>query len=579
MAKLKVSNPLDMGGNPPLPPTMEEVASEMYGSLELPTNRNPRPRDTKLVEIRPDVKQPRRIIPAMIRRGWTGDVNKIPNMIREWRAEAERVLGETIDMVRLLEKLGDGREADKDIPPIVEEYLALCALAASIKRDGLVHPIQITRNGVINTGERRYMAHWLLHTWLGGFDTIPAVTTENASVWSQAAENGNRRTLNAIEFSRQLALLIMDMYANDDGVKFDDITFFSHEREFYAQVANGNIWRIKKGMGQRVLEVTGLKSIAQVNQYRALLSIDNDLWDEADMNNYAEGRIREKVKPRDPEKVNSVYTSTIVEVSPKYDMPPINNQMVVFDQKMRGALRQFVYRNATQGFYAMTTGNHVFVGWSARSSGYEVITMFGGREESKVEYDLSRLINMMFTHAKDFDGWNVVKRDDFMAVIRPPIPRNVPFTPSPTPTPPSVNREVAFNNIVGDDEDDVPYMPEDEEKAEAMLALAKREAEEWKASQPKVDFAPPPDFNEVVFGNGSPEYVLAHAVKLMAELAGDEQTAHVAKMIMTITKQNIATWSGNWEDVVGRWHSIFSEAVADMVNGIFNRLDAEGAKK
>lgn len=316
MAKLKVSNPLDMGGNPPdAPITMEQVASEMYGTLDLPSSNKVVARPVMLTDIKPDVKQPRRIIPAGIRKGWTGDVSKIPDMLRDWRIMAEKALGESLDPVALVSKFTDGREADKDMPAIAEEYLALCALAASINRDGLAYAIQITgRNAphVIVTGERRYMAHWLLKTLLGPkWESISAVVVNEPDVWLQAAENGNRRSLNAIAFARQLALLIMEMYTGDDGVHFDDIGFFNHEREFYAQVANGNIWRIKKGMGERVLQVTGLTSLAQVNQYRALLSISNELWDEADTNNWTEGRIRGVVRPP--------HTSTIVEVSNQYD--------------------------------------------------------------------------------------------------------------------------------------------------------------------------------------------------------------------------------------------------------------------
>jgi len=430
MAKLKVSNPLDMGGNPPLPPTMEEVASEMYGALDLPTNRNPRPRDTKLVEIKPDVKQPRRIIPAMIRRGWTGDVAKIPNMIREWRAAAERELGKPIDMVLLLDKQGDGREADKDIPPIADEYLALCALAASIKRDGLANAIQVTRNNVIVTGERRYMAHWLLHTWLGGWDSIPAVTVNDADVWLQAAENGARKPLNAIGMARQLALLIMEMYHGDDGVKFDDIGFFNHEQQFYAQVANGNIWRIKKGLGERILQVTGLKSLAQVNQYRALLGIPNDLWDESDMNNYAEFRIREMVKPRDEQKVNSVYTSTTVEVSAE----KLTIGRSAFNDRIGGLLRGHIYNTEYEaGLYTYRDGAHAFVWWNRAKKGYEVITFFGGREEATMKYSVDDLLNLMWASNPSIPAWQPKTKESFYQLIRPRIPSNQPFAPKTTP--------------------------------------------------------------------------------------------------------------------------------------------------
>lgn len=305
------SNPLGGGDNPPPALSLEQADRLVYGGVETPKDNRIVARPYSLADIRPDVKQPRRIIPVTVRRGWTGDAGKIPDLIREWRAQAERALGEPIDTQKLIEKFADGREADKDIPAIADEYLALCALAASIARDGLANPIHVTRGtpSTIVAGERRYMAYWLLKTWLAGnkWDSIPAVLVDAPDVWLQAAENGARRPLNAIGMARQLALLIMEMYVGDDGVKFDDITFFNHERQFYAQVANGVAYPIKKGLGERVLQVTGLNSKAQVNQYRALLKIDNDLWDEADAGNWAEFRIREMVKPQN--------RSTVVDLS------------------------------------------------------------------------------------------------------------------------------------------------------------------------------------------------------------------------------------------------------------------------
>ncbi|MCU0481688.1 MAG: ParB/RepB/Spo0J family partition protein, partial [Anaerolineae bacterium] len=582
------NNPLAGGGGDNTPPTLslEEADRMVYGGIDTPTSNRVVARPVALTDIKPDVKQPRRVIPASIRKGWTGDVSRIPDMLREWRAAAERALGEQLDPVRLLDKLGDGREADKDIPPIVDEYLALCSLAASIKRDGLVNPIQITRANVIVTGERRYMAHWLLNTWLSGFDTIPAQVVGEADVWLQAAENGARRPLNAIGMSRQLALLIMEMYVGDDGVRFDDIGFFNHEREFYAQVANGNIWRIKKGMGERVLQVTGLKSLGQVNHYRALLSISSGLWDEADMNNWTEFRIRETLNPREEQKVNSVYTSTTVEVSAQPITTPIQNQFVEFDRKMRDALRQLVYRQPHQGFYVMANLGHIFIGWNSVKNGYESVTAVNGHEEAKMQWNPDVLISLMFQYQKEFEGWKLVKREDFMVMIRPHVPRNQPFTPSPTPTPPTIDRERVLNNIIGED-DEPPYMPEDDEDAEEWalhqreLAQIEADVQEWKAQQPPVVYEPPPDFDQKIFDEGSPQWLFAQSVRIYADLIGNEPAKHVATMLMTLTKKDALTWTGGearWMDVVGGWHIIFSEMVADMVNGIFNQLDSEGKK-
>lgn len=403
--KMNIKNPLrtgNDGGDTPPSITLEEADRAVYGGIEAPTTNRIVARPVALTDIKPDVKQPRRIIPASIRRGWTGDVSKIPDMLREWRVNAELTLGEPIDTVRLIEKFVDGRDADKDIPPIADEYLALCALAASIKRDGLANPIQVTRANVIVTGERRYMAHWLLHTWIGGFDTIPAQVVGEVNVWLQAAENGARKPLNAIGMARQLALLIMEMYHGDDGVKFDDISFFDHERLFYAQVANGNIWRIKKGYGERVLQVTGLKSLSQVNQYRALLSIPNNLWDEADMNNYTEGRIRDTIKPRDVnggQEVNSVYTSTIVEVSDRRI-----KQRQRFDELMRPKLEGMIEKHG-YGMYCNITNAFIF--WKNHT--------FIGLIDNKplFSYSIELMLKAMFTICPDYGTWRAMSHADY----------------------------------------------------------------------------------------------------------------------------------------------------------------------
>ncbi|MDX2076496.1 MAG: ParB N-terminal domain-containing protein [bacterium] len=175
----------------------------------------------------------------------------------------------------------------------------LVSLAASIREHGLTNPITISKEGngyIIETGERRWMSFHLLHYVYGDeWGKIPARVVDKASVWRQASENNARQNLNAIAKARQLALLVMEMY-EETGVKFDHIETFEHERDYYAQVADGQEWRIIKGETQKVMTMLGLQDASQIRQHRALLRMAPDLWDFADDNDISEYELREMIR-------------------------------------------------------------------------------------------------------------------------------------------------------------------------------------------------------------------------------------------------------------------------------------------
>lgn len=293
------SDPFAEGDNPP---TLAEVDAIVYGggvaNINIPKTdkRTAMPIDIKT--IRPDLAQPRRVVPMAVRGGWRGDAMGAGDVLARWWRESEKLMGATIDLKARLEQVGDGGDTE-NIHPIADEFLALVSLAGSIRRDGLVNPITVirTKDGhMIEGGERRWWAYMLLSLHVDGekYKSIPAMVVDGKdAIWRQAAENGVRRPLNAIGTARQLALLIMDMWRGRDGVEFNEYGFFDHDQEFYAQVKNGQAFSILKGQMERVLSVTGLKSKAQVAHYRALLSIPADVWDDADMQNWTEGRVRE----------------------------------------------------------------------------------------------------------------------------------------------------------------------------------------------------------------------------------------------------------------------------------------------
>lgn len=259
-------------------------------------------------EIYPDIKQPRRAIPLSISRDWNGSPDLIPTILQSWDIRVGYVLKmvagyrtsswETYS-TNILENVSELT----DIPNEVEEFVDLVSLASSIAQDGLANPITVHQSDSgfkVETGERRLLAYHMLRAFYGDrYAYIPARVIATPDVWRQAAENGARRPLNAISMARQIALLVMDMYQHIGFESYDSLVMPGGcDRPFYAQVSNGNVFRIKPGMLSRILEVTGLKSQQQLSQYRALLNIDDHLWTLTDTENWPEYRIRQEIASR-----------------------------------------------------------------------------------------------------------------------------------------------------------------------------------------------------------------------------------------------------------------------------------------
>ncbi len=73
------------------------------------------------------------------------------------------------------------------------------ALAESIKREGIINPVELDAKGIIVTGETRYRA-----AILAGLKTIPAVRVERNenTLMRQLAENVHRGELNPLDLAR-----------------------------------------------------------------------------------------------------------------------------------------------------------------------------------------------------------------------------------------------------------------------------------------------------------------------------------------------------------------------------------------
>lgn len=297
---------------------LQEAADEIYDpgngdsdtrASELSTGRVvAKPVD--IMTICADIMQPRRSIPLRIRGDWDGHPERVAQLLLAWHAAAEESIQQKINATKILKGLGDGidyKDAEgkpAPLPTVAKKYVDLLQVAASIHKDKLINPITISRRKdmfLIETGERRWLAHHLLHEFISPkYGKIKATEVER-DVWRQAAENNNRDNLNAIQMARQLAVLVMDMYKGDKDVHFDSIetlTFEGCDRRFYAQVENGYVWKIKDGFAERIMAAMGLSSYRMVSAYRKLLrysddeTLNDEIWMQAESEGWTESAIR-----------------------------------------------------------------------------------------------------------------------------------------------------------------------------------------------------------------------------------------------------------------------------------------------
>ena len=270
--------------------------------------------------IRPDAAQARRVMPADLRTDWLRSPERIPELLEQWlgraNVEAEQRERPAIDVPDMLKRDPENMEAiseDTQLPdagPIETSFRAMLHLATSIHHHGLTNAITVvSQDGgtyLLETGERRLLAFNLLHSLPdfvdGDWSKIPARVVEHKDIWRQAAENGARQDLNAISMARQLGLLLMDIYADKYAfAKFSDMPGV----EWYAQVYDSKKFPVPYGRGSELAAAMGLKSSAQIRQYRQLLGLPQQVWELADELNWTEYKVRELMR-----KARSVTTVT-----------------------------------------------------------------------------------------------------------------------------------------------------------------------------------------------------------------------------------------------------------------------------
>lgn len=315
-------------GSPPAA-SASDIADAGYGSTigadafkKLDGNRE-KIYKTPIESIVPNVMQPRRAIPTVVRQYWSGlsDYESMGQFFERWLKEIhlERkalsgntnpfpldahlagmttARGEQLQQETDLEQISPSRK----IGPKEAALMPVVELAASIKRDGLINPISIAQKDLlweIETGERRWLAYHLLH-WHEGAQTdqwekIPTQRVPSVDIWRQATENNARADLNAIGSARQFALLLMALRAEKEGDTFQGFEAFEHEQDFYAQVSDGNAHRVPYGTGEQLINAMGISDVGQLRHLRRLLRLPQIVWTIADDLNWTENFIQKNI--------------------------------------------------------------------------------------------------------------------------------------------------------------------------------------------------------------------------------------------------------------------------------------------
>jgi hypothetical protein len=295
-------------------PSASEVDKIIYGEVDIPESGRIVAKPLPIMSIWPDPTQPRKILPREVHPGRTINPAQMPGIIEAW---LEAIYDTGVDTIPIEEILmGKYHGSDKvnslseNKDPLVEPFVSLLWLAADIRDTGLkqaVSVVEVRKDEYrLVWGERRWTAYHLLKVFLGDkYANIPAQVTR-ASAWeiakAQAAENFHKRQLTAIGIARQFAKLLILARQDTQDPAYDGwdalVVDGGCDRPYYAQVADGNIHRIPKGMGDEFERTLNI-SVEQMRQYRGLLrltgdyDIDNALWDLGDELNWAERFMRD----------------------------------------------------------------------------------------------------------------------------------------------------------------------------------------------------------------------------------------------------------------------------------------------
>ena len=287
--RLRAADPFaeSSASDPPL--SVRAADAALFGEIRAREGARPTLRLLDIHDIQPDSQQPRRSLPRDLRQVWDGRAASLPDLLRQWR---ERAAPER--SVPALLSFSEEETAAGSADPAFAELLAL---AASIRHDGLQHPISVARDErggfLLESGERRWLAFHLLTLYDREGERwarIPAHIQPERDVWRQASENSARDDLNAIARARQYALLLMALWREREpgDVPFQPIHAFAHEQEFYAQA---QALRIPYGASARLLNAMGRQHRNAFLRCRQLLALPRPLWERGDEENWSEDQL------------------------------------------------------------------------------------------------------------------------------------------------------------------------------------------------------------------------------------------------------------------------------------------------
>jgi hypothetical protein len=250
--------------------------------------------------LRPDPVQARRVLPEALHMKFHNNRLTPTQALRELVQIAQvsaRQQGRPF--ANVLELLADpeieAEQAEK-LSPEEDSLRELVNLAVTIRDDGLVNPLTVvdvsqgvTRLYRIETGERRYWAHWLLRDFVEGYEgdgmvDCIIVPAEASSVFRQAKENTARKGLGAVAMARQAALLLLTVHGYE-------IPNHAVNNDFYRQALDLDL-RGKREYTETILSAMGGVTKQRLNQFKKLLMLTDEAWELADRYNLDEAVLR-----------------------------------------------------------------------------------------------------------------------------------------------------------------------------------------------------------------------------------------------------------------------------------------------